>query len=250
VYNPQTNVYGYRSGHLRALAAMLLLTACAGVHLLFALLHGLQIVGLTGTADDLGTQGDSVAPFVLIRALLLLLNFFVLVFTIVAFLMWLHRAYSNLRPLGAQQLNDTPGWAVGSFFIPFVNLVRPYKAVREVWRWSKPVSDASNEIAGLSFTADTSAPLVGLWWGLWIASNVLSNLFYRASKEKDAPEIFAGLGLAADVMTILAAAAAIFMIYKIDRMQEDKSMQLALSSSTFEPPPPPPTFDTQTFTLH
>src|SRR5205085_6396235 len=125
------------------------------------------------------------------------------------------------------------------------NLFRPYKAVREIWRWSRPVSDAGSEIAGLSFTADTSAPLVGWWWGFWLASNVASNLYYRLSDHKDAAAAIPWLGLLNDLTTIIAAAVAILMIRAIDRMQEDKSKQLALSSSSFEQPPPPPIFTPQ-----
>lgn len=247
--NAQQNLYGYRSGHLRAIAAMLLLGASAGVHLLSALLHAFIAGGVLGGPDAAAAGEETLSVVDALNAVVLLLNFFVYLAAIVAFLLWIHRAYSNLRPLGARQLNDTAGWAVGSFFIPILNLFRPYKAVREIWRWSKPVTDAGDEIAGLSFTADTSAPLVGWWWGFWIVSNVASNLYYRLSDEKGAAEAIPWLGLLNDIATIVAAAVAILMIRAIDRMQEDKSKQLALSGASFEQPPPPPTFGPQSLNL-
>src|SRR5918997_1098797 len=59
---------------------------------------------------------------------------------VVAFLLWLHRASKNLAALGnpKSRIEYTPGWAVGWFFIPFANLVMPYRAVREVWVKSEP----------------------------------------------------------------------------------------------------------------
>jgi Domain of unknown function (DUF4328) len=35
------------------------------------------------------------------------------VLTGIVFLMWIHRAYSNLPALGARNLETSPGWAVG-----------------------------------------------------------------------------------------------------------------------------------------
>src|ERR1041384_5004095 len=203
----QFNAQRYRSGRLFALAAVVLLVAGAGVKLLFVILHGFQIGGLLGGPNSAGAGEDAVSMAAALNALLLLLNFLVYVATIVAFLLWLHRAASNLPALGAQRTEYSPGLAVGSFFIPFANLMWPYKAMREVWRWSKPVA-ASGEIAGLSFTADTSAPLVGWWWGLWLASNFISNIFWRISDEPKAAGAIPWLGLFAALSSTAAGAPA------------------------------------------
>jgi hypothetical protein len=241
----QPNPYGYRSGHLRALAAMIALAACAGVHLLLATMNGFVAGGVLGGPGAAGAGEEALSVVDALRAVALLINFLVYLAAVVAFLLWLHRAYSNLRPLGAKHLNYSPGWAVGYFFIPFANLVRPYQAMREVWRWSKPVGAGADMIEGLSFTADTSAPLVGWWWGLWITCNVAANLYYRLGDEKGMEDAASRLGLLNDLATIAAAAVAILMTRSIDRMQAERSQQLALAGAAFEPPPPPPTFGSQ-----
>ncbi|HSG66518.1 MAG TPA: DUF4328 domain-containing protein, partial [Gammaproteobacteria bacterium] len=46
-------------------------------------------------------------------------------------LMWIHRANYNARQLGAAGLRFTPGWAVGWYFIPILNLWKPYQAMKE-----------------------------------------------------------------------------------------------------------------------
>ena len=58
--------------------------------------------------------------------------------TSVAFLFWFHRVQKNLPALGGRELKYTPGWAVGGFFVPFLNLVRPIQVMREVWHGSDP----------------------------------------------------------------------------------------------------------------
>src|SRR5947209_8456564 len=42
--------------------------------------------------------------------------------TVVVFGMWIYRANHNVRALGARELRYTPGWAVGWFFVPILNL--------------------------------------------------------------------------------------------------------------------------------
>jgi len=36
-------------------------------------------------------------------------------------------------PVGTRESRFTPGWAVGYWFVPFVNLVRPYQIVADLW---------------------------------------------------------------------------------------------------------------------
>ncbi len=56
--------------------------------------------------------------------------------TAIAFLIWFHRVNKNLPSLRQTGLIFTPGWAVGFFFVPFFNLVRPFQAMRAAWHGS------------------------------------------------------------------------------------------------------------------
>ncbi len=60
----------------------------------------------------------------------------VFIVTGVAFLKWIYRANLNCRGFGAQDMRFTPGWSVGYYFIPFLNLVRPYQSMKEIWQVS------------------------------------------------------------------------------------------------------------------
>lgn len=88
----------------------------------------------------------------------------VCVITAVCFCMWGYRAYANLAPLGARGLQYSPRWAVGAFFVPIMNLVRPYQIYTEVWKASDPQYPSWNPRIGHT----QGAILVNLWWGLWI----------------------------------------------------------------------------------
>ena len=70
------------------------------------------------------------------------------------------------------EMSIGPGWAVGWFFIPFANLVMPYQGVSQTWR-------ASHAAAGLDGEAEMA--LLRWWWGLWLATNILSTLAARMS---------------------------------------------------------------------
>jgi hypothetical protein len=52
------------------------------------------------------------------------------------------RANRNARALGATGMRFTPGWCVGWYFVPIMNLFRPYQAMKEIWMASVP-SDAT-----------------------------------------------------------------------------------------------------------
>lgn len=69
-----------------------------------------------------------------------LLSGVIYITTVVCFLIWLHRCYSNLGALGnpVHFLGYSSGWAVGYWFIPLVCLWVPYKVVKEVWEKSIP----------------------------------------------------------------------------------------------------------------
>ena len=57
------------------------------------------------------------------------INLFCFFGLIITFLMWLHRASSNLASLGYINQRFSPGWAVGWWFIPFMNILRPFEPI-------------------------------------------------------------------------------------------------------------------------
>jgi hypothetical protein len=112
------------------------------------------------TVLDLVTPGDAVLlPLSAIGYLVALVACFISVG------MWIYRTNANAHSFSSD-MTITPGWSVGWFFIPFANLVMPYRGVQETWR-------ESHERAGRFEEVESS--LLGWWWALWIANNVTSN---------------------------------------------------------------------------
>jgi hypothetical protein len=82
--------------------------------------------------------------------------------TWVVWLIWQHHATQNLWARGYRDLRIRPGWAVGWWFIPFASLVMPCVAMLELDRRSTPDG-----------TPRPASPLVGSWWGVYIAGGVV-----------------------------------------------------------------------------
>ena len=88
----------------------------------------------------------------------------------ICFCTWINRSHHNVRWFGAQELTISPNWAVGYFFVPIMNLFRPYQAMQELWQASK--SPGNWELISKS-------TLVGVWWTLWIVSSIFGRLASR-----------------------------------------------------------------------
>jgi hypothetical protein len=72
----------------------------------------------------------------------------------VLFFIWIFYANKNSRVL-ATNIKFTPGWAVANFFIPVINLFRPYQIVQEIWK----VSENPH-----SWNGRRDSIFVGLWF--------------------------------------------------------------------------------------
>jgi hypothetical protein len=109
-------------------------------------------------ADDTATQ-------------LALVALIVMIVTGLVFLVWRHRAQANLRDsLAVRGLEYTPGWAVGWWFVPFANLVKPKQAMNEAWVASDPATPAWS-----SRGRTGKAPaMLSWWWACWIVSAIAS----------------------------------------------------------------------------
>lgn len=70
-----------------------------------------------------------------------LLSFLMTLMTGFVFFKWFYRSNLNVHGFGVQGMRFKPGWTIGWYFVPFLNLVRPYQAMREVWQGSEAPED-------------------------------------------------------------------------------------------------------------
>lgn len=189
---------------------------------------------------------DLEGPFsfwLLAQSLVATVNLPVYILTIVFFLIWLNKAHKNLTPLGADYLEFSSGWAVGWWFIPFANLVKPFQVVREVWRESDP--ETAGESGFLSNVGSGAPGYMALWWGLWIVSNILNNIAARASEASSTESIQLSGALfgASGATGVAAAVLAIMVVRDITQRQDLRFAQIGLRRN--QEPPPPPVFGGQ-----
>lgn len=62
----------------------------------------------------------------------------VYIITSVLFLRWVYVSNRNARALGASDMQHSPGWSVGWYFIPIATLWKPYQAMKEIYKASHP----------------------------------------------------------------------------------------------------------------
>jgi hypothetical protein len=170
-----------------------------------------------------------------VRAPLGLLEVALLVGTAVVFLTWFYTAHANLKLLRARGLQYSPGWAVGYFFIPIVNLFRPYQIMQEIWKASDPSDADRGRSAGRA--SPRGSTVAGFWWTCWLLSNFLGNLRLRFDLAR-APSIEeARIGAMYDVIGglffIAAGLLLIFLIKGIVRRQNEK-FELLSQEETYD----------------
>jgi hypothetical protein len=100
----------------------------------------------------------------------------------IVFFIWLHRVSVNCHHFIAS--NQTPGasmrfssgWAIGCWFVPFLNLWRPYQVVKEIWRVS------ANP---MSWNSEKGSALLVLWWIFHLISGFLGQASFKMSMKAD-----------------------------------------------------------------
>ena len=91
-------------------------------------------------------------------------------------LKWIYRANFNARQLGASEMQFTPGWSIGWYFIPFANLWKPYQAMKEIWKASSNPQE---------WRSQPVPSLLRWWWFFWIVSNMFGNASFRMALKAD-----------------------------------------------------------------
>lgn len=228
-------VDSYRSAKVFAYIAVALLSAIVLFNFLYIVFGFGYLVEPTWQMDF--DDGESFPVFQMLIGIVGILEILISLVTVVFFLIWLHRSFANLSPLKARNLEFSPGWAVGWWFVPFANLVKPYQAVTELWRESDP--DFDEDLGFLSSSVGNPA-YFGLWWACWIISNVLGRITFRLGESTD-PEmakLFSISLIVASLFTISAGVLIIYIIWETTNRQEKRFQRIGYSQVDLPPQPP------------
>ena len=146
-----------------------------------------------------------------------------LIATAVAFLFWIHRASANLGSLGAQGQRFSPGWALGWWFIPIMNLFRPYQVIREIWIGSDPDVTSPQLASWLSPWSRPPVPaLLKLWWALWIITNFVGYAAFPEGETMDQVLTADWVSLGAYAIELVATVLAVVMVRQLTKRQDEK----------------------------
>lgn len=147
----------------------------------------------------------------------------IFLFALVPFLGWMRRASENLAPLGARGQRFSPGWAIGAWFVPIINLFRPYQVMAEIWRGSRPEIDPENPGTWTDFPASR---LLGFWWAGWLVSGWIFTIAIRVIWPGDAEVedlIMAGqANIAGDIISLAALVLLVILLRRITANQDKK----------------------------
>jgi hypothetical protein len=82
----------------------------------------------------------------------------------IIFIMWFRRAYYNIhQKVGRRRrLAFSEGWAAGCWFLPIINLYRPYQIMKELYYETKKL------LTDNGYTVNYTTNYLGWWWTLWI----------------------------------------------------------------------------------
>ncbi|MBI5624012.1 MAG: DUF4328 domain-containing protein [Elusimicrobia bacterium] len=143
--------------------------------------------------------------------------------TAAVFCAWAYRANANCRALGASGMTFTPGWTAGWFFVPVMNLYKPYRALREVYMASAPEADAETWRSG------AVPALVRAWWGVWLLNGFLGQVSWRMSESRGdySSSSAAWVGAAASAAGGAAAVLCLLLVRSIHSRLERKAGRLS-----------------------
>jgi hypothetical protein len=164
---------------------------------------------MAGNADTEAANANDIRVSALAIA-----NLVVLVCGAIFFILWFRRAYNNLHSTQQVNLLYTEGWAAGAWFVPFLNLVRPYQIMDEIWNKTQ---EATKNL--LSFK---NSSLVGWWWAIYLISKITSNIANRIFDDNSSYESLTSLTYAqiiSNIVEIISIVLALVMIKKTAVME-------------------------------
>jgi hypothetical protein len=145
--------------------------------------------------------------------------------TAIVFIPWFYGAYRNLSRLGINDLRWGKGWAIGAWFVPLLNFVRPKSIANDIWRGSDPDLPARAGLPSGGVPWYHSA-----WWTFFIGSGIFYWLAYGNVRDAETPSSLSSATaylLIADSLDILAAALAIAVVYQTVKRQRLRARVLA-----------------------
>lgn len=131
----------------------LILTSYENLHFLFV-----------GGTDDALYEMDAV-----VGSISSIIEFIVIIIA----LYWFYRANQNINSFGAKEISS-PIMTIIWWFVPILQLWKPYKIAQQIWKSSKPETGLST---GTEWKNLPSSNIIKLWWILGILPLLIVSIF-------------------------------------------------------------------------
>jgi len=207
-----------RNNTERAKIAAILVGAVMFIEIAMIISSYLQINLLQRVVDGIDVSDAEVNWNDTREGIVGILYLVVFIISTVCFIMWFRRAYYNLH-LKAKNLLYTEGWAAGAWFVPILNLFRPYQIMKELYEKTDQIL---SEHFG-SYQEKKGTTIVGVWWFMWVVANIISNVSTRLTLRAETAEEFLGstrLDLFSSIVSVPMAILAIIVILDYSKMEK------------------------------
>jgi hypothetical protein len=193
----------------RAILATAMLLVCASL-LSVSIASGfwmLQLLKQAGSNGITRAQAEAFDDWNAIIGIAFLVAFVV---SAITFICWFYRAYWNLKARGIIVDHPTLG-AISYWFIPFLNLFRPYQIMKELAESS-------------AFPSISATPLPAFWWGTLILGSAIGQISaYIAMNPKlniRDLEILTLVDILGKFCAIIAAALCTVLVWRVTKAQD------------------------------
>lgn len=144
------------------------------------------------------------------------LYFLIFLITSIIFLRWKYISNKNARSMGIVDMEFTPGWSVGWYFIPIANLWKPYHALKEIFKASNPEYTDNWKLAEYP-------SILPLWWILWLLTSFIGNIVLNMMFRTETIEQFITMSWLYIFSDILGVPLGIIVITLVSKLQEWQS---------------------------
>jgi hypothetical protein len=198
-----------------------------------------QIIALTPECSSLMDVQDKYTSVKDTGAMLFVLLVAVLLANMFAFGAFTHRSSRNLLTLKSDKQGFSPEKSVMWFFVPVLNLIKPWQVFRELFRGSDPDVTTSNQT---EWKTKGKVPVIVHVWaaifvGVFLFNPRTIGMYWYSVRETLADVVVAHQRLIiADLLMAVLGVAAIFVALELHKRQEARHAKVG--DITVTPPPP------------
>lgn len=152
-----------------------------------------------------------------------LIYLIVFIISAIFFIRWFRNSYRNLYARGVN-LKHNESWTIWSWFVPILNIFRPYQMMKDMFEKSDQLIKLKNPDYVLN-----KKSIVGVWWTIWLINNYVGKYAFKANIKGETIDDFM-LGTFGDIAnSIIGIVLAIVTINMIKNYQDKESKMQTLN---------------------